>query len=260
MEFKGFLKALKEKAQLGFCSMYPAPGIIERIGQDWDWCWIDSQHGQWKIVEVMDAVRVCDLIGIFSMVRVPGYESGTIGKILDTGCHAIMVPMIDTQKLAKEAVKATKFPPLGKRSYGGRRPIDLYGRAYSHLDRPQPLLVCQIESEEALQNIEQIAQVEGVDALFFGPDDLAQHRKIPMDSERPARLFYPEIDKVAETAKKTGKIAAGVFTTSDDLLYALNRGFRLIACSGDVPLLAAGSRTAARNAREIFATHLKERT
>ena len=141
MKFKGFSNALQEKVQLGFCSMYPVSGIIERIGQDWDWCWIDSQHGQWKVGETIDAVRACDLIGIFSMVRVPGYDAGIIGTTLDTGCHAIMVPMVDTKKLAQEAVTAAKFPPLGKRSYGGRRPIDLYGRAYSHSDKPQPLLV-----------------------------------------------------------------------------------------------------------------------
>ena len=249
MKCRSFSQALTARPQLGMCSMYPAPGIIERIGQDWDWCWIDGQHGQWGTDEALAAVRACDLVGLFSMVRVPGQDPGVIGRTLDMACHAVMVPMVDTVEQAQAVVRAARFPPLGKRSYGGRRPIDLYGRAFSHADQPQPLVVCQIESLEALENAEAIAAVDGVDALFFGPDDMAQSKGMPMDGQRPAGCFDAEMKRVADAATRAGKFAAGIFTTPEALRGALAMGYRMIVCCGDVPLLAAGSVQAAKACR-----------
>lgn len=250
MKSRSFAQALSERPQLGMCSMYPAPGIIERIGQDWDWCWIDGQHGGWGLDDALAAVRACDLIGLFSMVRVPGPEAGPIGKVLDSACHAVMVPMVDTVEQAQAVVRAARFPPRGKRSYGGRRPIDLYGRAYSHADQPQPLVVCQIESVEALGNAEAIAAVDGVDALFFGPDDMAQSQGMRMDGQRPAGCFDEAMKRVADAATRAGKFAAGIFFTPEALRGAIAMGYRMIICCGDVPLLATGSAQAAKTCRE----------
>jgi len=252
MKYKSFKTALQEKPLLGMCSMYPSAGIIERIGQDWDWCWIDAQHGEWTIDNVINAVRACDLVGIFSLVRVPGHEAGIIGKVLDTGCHAIMVPMVETVQQAKAIVQAAKFPPLGKRSYGARRLIDLYGRTYSHNENPQPLLVCQIESVEGIQNVEAIAHVDGVDALFFGPDDMAQSKGMKMDTSRVSGYFGKEMKQIAEAATKTGKIAAGVFTTPDAITDGIAMGYRMMICCADVSLLAVGSLQAAKICRQTI--------
>lgn len=252
MKNRSFQQALAERPQLGMASSYPAPGIIERIGQDWDWCWIDAQHGQWGIDDAVQAVRACDLVGLFSLVRVPGHEGGIIGRVLDMGCHAVMVPMVDSVEQAQAAVRAAKFPPRGKRSYGGRRPIDLYGRAYSHADHPQPLLVCQIESLEALGNAEAIAAVDGVDALFFGPDDMAQSKGMPMDAPRPSGCFDAEMQRVADAATGAGKVAAGIFTTPEALRSAMAMGYRLIVGCGDVPLLVTGSTAQAKACREAL--------
>lgn len=252
MRRRSFRQALEEQPQLGLASAYPAPGIIERIGQDWDWCWIDVQHGEWGIDNVLQAVRACDLVGLFSLVRVPGHEGGIIGRVLDMGCDAVMVPMIDTVAQAEAAVRAAKFPPRGKRSYGGRRPIDLYGRAYSHADQPQPLLVCQIESLEALDNAEAIAAVDGVDVLFFGPDDMAQSMGMPMDTPRPSGCFDKEMQRVANAATSAGKIAAGIFATPEALRGAIAMGYRMIVGTGDVPLLVTGSTAQAKACREAL--------
>ncbi len=252
MKCKSFKQALETKPQLGLCSAHPSPGIIERIGQNWDWCWIDAQHGQWGLDDVIHGVRACDLVGIFSMVRVPGQDAGTIGKVLDTACHAVMVPMVDTVEQAESVVRAAKFPPRGKRSYGGRRPIDMYGRSYSHSDSPQPLVVCQIESPEALGNVEAIAAIDGVDALFFGPDDMAQSREMPMDSPRPSGCFDSEMKRVADAATNSGKIAAGISTTPDALRCAVEMGYRMIVCTADVLLLVSGSTQAEKVCRETL--------
>ena len=118
-------RALRQGPQLGLGVMYPAAGIIERIGPDWDWMWIDGQHGELGYGDILAAVRASNLIQRPTVVRVPGHDSGAIGLALDTAADAVMVPMIDDADQARQIVNAAKFPPLGNRSYGARRPIDL---------------------------------------------------------------------------------------------------------------------------------------
>jgi 4-hydroxy-2-oxoheptanedioate aldolase len=247
-----FNESLNKSPQLGFCLMYPAPGIIERVGPDWDWIWVDGQHGQLEYCDILAAVRACNLIRRPAVVRVPGHEAGTIGKVLDTAADALMVPMVDTVEQARTIVQAAKFPPLGSRSYGGRRPIDLFGRNYAHADQPQPLLICQIETEEGLKNSAKIAAVKGVDAIFFGPDDTALRKGLPMDQPRPTGYFDKALKTVARAAADHGKIAGGVFTTPEALNQAAEIGFRLIVACGDVGLLAGGSKSAAKSLRTVL--------
>ena len=250
---QNFKAALHAKPQLGFCSMYPAPGIIERIGQNWDWCWIDAQHGQWGLDSTIDAVRACGWAEVFSLVRTPSLDPGVIGKLLDTACHALMAPMVDTPEIAGQVVRAAHFAPLGQRSYGGRRPIDLMGRAYAHPENPQPLLICQIETPCAMDHLDGIAATPGVDGLFFGPDDMSLARGMPMDQPRPEGCYDAEMAAVAEAAKRHGKIAGGIFNTPTTLQRALKLGYRLIVGSGDVPLLSTHSAAAAKQLHGVLA-------
>jgi len=246
-----FLDALKNGPILGFCSMYPASGIVERVGPDWDWIWVDGQHGEMGYNDLLAAVRACNLIRRPAVVRVPGHDAGAIGLALDMAAQGVMVPVIESADQARAIVAAAKFPPLGSRSYGGRRPIDLYGRGYSHADRPQPLLVGQIETEVGLEHIDAIAAVDGIDVLFFGPDDMAMRRGMPMDQPRPAGIFDQALKTVADTARKHGKFCGGVFTTPDALRQAVELGFRLIVATGDVALLATGSQNQAKSLRTV---------
>lgn len=248
MIFKSFKNALEKRPLPGFLSMYPAPGIIERIGPDWDWCWIDTQHGEWGIDNAIQGVRACNLAGIFSLVRVPGKDPGTIAKILDTACHAIMVPMVENKEQAEAIVDAARFAPMGHRSYGGRRLIDLFGRAYSHADNPQPLIVCQIESPEAVAQANAIASIPGVDALFFGPDDMALAGGMPMDQPRSEDCFKAELAAVATAARRHGKIAGGVFSMAG-LKQAVDLGYHMVVSGGDVSLLAQNSYALSRSCR-----------
>ncbi|UCD29425.1 MAG: aldolase, partial [Planctomycetota bacterium] len=103
-----FRELLAGGPQLGLDIMYPAPGIIERIGPDWDWVWIDGQHGELDERDVLEAVRACNLIGRPAVVRVPGHDMGVIGKALDTAAEGIMVPLINDANQARAAVEAAK--------------------------------------------------------------------------------------------------------------------------------------------------------
>jgi len=232
----------KKGALLGFCLMYPAPGIIERIGRDWDWMWIDAQHGQFNYNTILECVRVCECAGIPSVVRVPSHDYGNIGYALDACTCGVMVPMVNTAEQARAIVQAAKFPPLGLRSYGGRRPIDIYGRSYSHMANEDVLLIAQIETLEGLKNAEEIASVPGIDALFFGPDDMAMQLSMPMDQPRKFNFFKSELEKIAAAAQKAGKIAGTVTGSAEMLELAMQMGYQLCVGTGDVGLLAGGSK------------------
>ena len=245
-----FLEQLNGGPRLGLGNMYPTPGIIERIGPDWDWVWIDGQHGEMGYADLLAAVRACNLIRRPALVRVPGQEAGPIGKALDTAADAVMVPMVSDADQARAIVQAAKFAPLGSRSYGARRNIDLFGRGYSDASHPQPLLVCQIENESGLKNAESIAAVEGVDALFFGADDMALERGMAMDQPKPAGCFDAAQERMARAARANGKIAGGVFANAQALSRAIEWGYTLVVGTADVALLATGSQAAAERLRQ----------
>lgn len=233
--------------------MYPAPGIVERIGPDWDWIWLDGQHGQLGgYTEMLAMVRACNLIQRPAFVRIPGQDPSWISLALDMNADAVIVPQVDSAEEAAKMVQSAKFPPLGDRSYGGRRPIDFKGRTYCEQANGETLLVCQIESLEALQNADAIAAVPGVDALFLGPDDLFLRKGAPMDAPRDEAMLADALRTVVEACRAHGKKSITVGT--GPLFPAIARyGFDYLVGGGDVPFLAGASKTASDQARAALA-------
>jgi 4-hydroxy-2-oxoheptanedioate aldolase len=232
---------MKRPLQLGLCIMYPSPGVIERIGSDWDWYWLDGQHGQMAGYDAMLAmVRACDFVNRPAFVRVPRCDPAWIGLALDMGAAAIIVPQIHDEKLARDAVNAAKFPPLGDRSYGGRRVIDLHGRTYNK--NLQPKLICQIESPEAVENADKIAAIDGVDALFFGPDDYMLRMGHSMDKPANPQILDKVVEHVASVCLRHDKDTICVTGEKDSILRYMQWGVNYIAVGSDVGLLAGTSR------------------
>jgi 4-hydroxy-2-oxoheptanedioate aldolase len=235
--------------RFGMAVSYPAPGAIERIGPDWDWIWIDGQHGQLGYSETLALVRACDLIGRPALVRVPGHEAGPIGLTLDMGAAGVMVPCVDTAEQARKVVEAAKFPPLGKRSYGGRRTIDRRGRAYSDTANHDTLLVVQIETPEALDNVDAIAATAGVDALLLGPDDLLLRRGVSMEAPRNKENLGTTLGVVIRACREHGKTGVMVAIGTAMIELGLQMGFPMIVSGADVAFLANASKQAAAEAR-----------
>lgn len=250
---KSFRPALASGTpQLGLCLMYPSPGVIERIGADWDWVWIDGQHGELGYPDVLAMVRACDLVGRPAFVRVPGHEFGPIGLALDTGAAGLIVPCVDTPEQAQTVVNAAKFPPLGKRSYGGRRPIDFNGRGYAATANEDVVLVAQIESPEAVENVDAIAATPGIDALFLGPDDIMLRRGYPLDQPRSKETLRPDMEAVAQACQKHGKFAVMVGMGAEMISFCAELGYNMIVAGGDVPFLANTSKQASGEARALL--------
>lgn len=236
--------------QLGLCMMYPAPGIVERIGGDWDWIWIDGQHGQLGYADTLAMVRACNLVGRPAFVRVPGPEFGHIGLALDTGAEGLIVPLVESADEARRVVQAAKFPPLGSRSYGGRRPIDRLGRGYSDTANEDVLLVVQVESPGAVAQAEAIAAVPGVQGLFIGPDDLMLRRGgWSMTATLTPDAIRADLQTVGDACRRHGKVACMVAVSPEMQTLCLDLGYRMIVGGGDVSFLAGSSKKASAEAR-----------
>ena len=225
---------------VGLTNACPAANIVERMGQGWDFVWIDAQHGQHAYDSVLQALRAAGVIGVETVIRVPGHEYGILGPFADLDPSAVMVPMVDTPEEAAAVCRGLRFPPIGNRSYGGRRMIDLHGRGY-YRER-ELLVIAQIETLEAVENAELIISTPGIDVLFFSPDDMKVRLNVEIDtpiSENESMM--KAMKRVAMTAERAGKFAGCVAGTPEMLKIALGMGYRLIGCGSDVGFIRVGA-------------------
>jgi 4-hydroxy-2-oxoheptanedioate aldolase len=243
----------------GLSIMYPSPGIIERIGRDWDWIWVDCQHGEIGYQDMLNLIRACDLVQRPALVRVAAHDPGAIGAALDAGASGVIVPLVNSASEAKAVVNGAKFPPLGERSFGGRRVIDRGSRLYAENANTDTLLVVQIESPRALERVDEIAAVNGVDALFYGPDDVMLRKGGRMDTRHPLEEVDRDLTLVAAACHRHGKLAVNAGAAPEMMALSIKRGFNLIVGGGDSGFLAAGSKRAAEQARAAVSRGAKHR-
>ena len=224
----------------GAANTYPAPGIIELMCKGWDFVWIDGQHGQFSYDGAMNAVRAATGTGVDSLLRVPGHEHSPLCLYADMAPAAILVPMVNTAAEAEHVVCGLRFPPRGVRSFGGRRMGDLYGRDYAR--DTELAVVVQIETVEAAANADAIAAVEGVDCLFFGPDDMKMSLGLPMDTLVTGdQRLLDAMSRTAQAARAHGRALGCACPNADAARLAVSLGFRLIASGGDAPFLRSGA-------------------
>jgi 2-keto-3-deoxy-L-rhamnonate aldolase RhmA len=236
---------------LGLYHGYPAEGILETIGSGWDFIWIDGQHGQFSIDSALRAVRTTSSLGLHSVLRVPSSDAGLLGQYADTAAAALMIPQVDDAAAAEAVVTALRFPPRGKRSFGGRRVVDLQGRTYCEMQGP--VIVAQIESAQGLENAEEIAAVDGVDVLFIGIDDLKLSLSIPIDTPlRESDALVEARRVVAAASLAAGKYCGLPVADPIDLRAAVTLGYQLISCGADVAFLRTGARRALEDSRKAL--------
>ena len=152
-----------------------------------------------------------------------------------------MVPMVNTAKQAAEVASALRFPPLGSRSFGGRRPIDFLGRNYHR--GSEPLLVVQIETPEAVENANEIIATDGVDALFLGTDDLKVQMGIPVDAPNSKNeAILQATHRVGQAARNAGKFAGCIASDRQSLRLRADAGYQLLVGGADASFLRISSR------------------
>jgi 4-hydroxy-2-oxoheptanedioate aldolase len=147
---------------------------IDFIGPlGFDGFWIEGEHAAVTFDKIGDVSRACDLWGITSVMRVHDNNPGLIGRTLDCGVNGIVIPHVSTKEAAEQVVRATRFAPLGMRGmYSGRRGYGVEN--YIQKANDEVLVVVLIEEIEAVENLDEILTVDGIDVFFVAPGDLAQ--------------------------------------------------------------------------------------
>jgi 4-hydroxy-2-oxoheptanedioate aldolase len=217
----------------------------------WDSVTVDMQHGIQDYMSTVACFQGMQPHNVLPMVRVPWNEPGIIGKVLDGGAYGVICPMVNTVAEAEAFVAACRYPPAGKRSNGPIR-AGIYGESNSYQSTANEEVLCipMIETEEAVDNIEKILDVPGIDAIYIGPSDLGfSMGMVPiLDREEPKILSIYE--KLLAATKKRG-IVAGLHNGS--AAYAarmIGLGFQLVTINNDSGLMLQAARGAVKTCRE----------
>lgn len=210
-----------------------SPVVAELAAQcGLDWLLLDMEHGCLAEAELLDNLRAAGGRETVVVVRVPTHEAGLIGRALDWGADAIMVPHVNTAAEARAIVSAMKYPPEGGRGYS--RSVRAYGYGLQKPETlPVPLLFVQIETAEGVRNVREIAAVPGVDVLFVGPADLG----LSLSTEPDAPEYEDALDQVVDAAKERGIRAGILVRNADDTPGLLQRGFTKVAVDSDLSIL-----------------------
>ena len=209
--------------------------------QGWDSLTIDMQHGVVDYAQMVTMLQAISSTPTVPIVRVPWLEPGIIMKSLDAGAYAVICPMVNTREEAQRLVAYTHYAPKGSRSFGPVR-ATLYGGAdYAGKANDTIVVFAMIETKQALDNLDDILSVEGLDAVYIGPSDLSLSlgcRPVLDDVEPPAAQA---IAHILARAKAHG-VRAAVHNGLPEVAKArAAMGFDLVTLSSDARILAAGS-------------------
>ena len=209
--------------------------------QGWDSLTIDLQHGVVDYQAMVGMLQAISTTPTVPVVRVPWLEPGIIMKTLDAGAYAIICPMINTREDAQKLVAYSHYAPRGTRSFGPVRAL-LYGGADYPAEANDTIVTfAMIETAQALDNLDDILSVEGLDAIYIGPSDLslALGCKPTFDDVEPK--VAQAIAHILARAQAHG-VVAGIHNGRPDVARArIAKGFRFTTVSSDARLMAAGA-------------------
>lgn len=213
-----------------FCNLY-SPMIVELIGHiGFDFALIDAEHGPAGVESCEHMVRAGDSLGLPIIIRVAMNIRQNILHYLDIGAMGVMLPMINTQVEAEAVVEQVKYPPQGKRGLASVRAAD-YGltiplKEYALKANQEILVVTQVETIEAVNNLDEILSVEDIDVFFIGPTDLSTSMGFVGEANHPE--VQAMIEKLAGRICAAGRVAGTVAYTHEALTKAKERGFQFI--------------------------------
>ncbi len=238
-----FKQALREgKTQIGlWCSLCSNLAAEVIAGAGFDWILLDTEHAPNDLSQVMGQLQAMTGGTATSVVRPAWNDTVLIKRILDLGAQSLLVPFVQTPEEARAAVAATRYPPRGTRGVASIHRGNRFARVKDYFQRAHEeiCVIVQIETGAALQNIEAIAAVEGVDGLFIGPSDLSAalgHLGNPVHPEVRAA-----IEEAGRRIRKSGKAAGILAPVEADARHWLMNGFNVTAVGSDLNLLARTS-------------------
>lgn len=226
---------------LGTMLTIPAPEVAEMVAKcGFDWLFMDGEHGPLSILEWQ---RLMQAVGgrCSNVLRVPSCSERDIKKALDIGADGIIVPMVNSAEQARQAVGWSKYPPRGQRGVGLAR-AQGYGLDFAeYMDsaNDNTALIIQAEHIDAINNIESIAEVDGIDAVFIGPYDLSASMGKMGEVDDPE--VVEAIGRVTRACQKHD-LALGYFgVDADSVRPYIDKGYNLICAGVDAGFVTAGA-------------------
>ncbi len=217
------------------------PDILETL--PFDWFVFDTEHSPISMETVSHMIQVVDDRKIAPLVRVGMNDQYLIKQALDIGSHGVVVPLVNSRSDAELAVKFCKYPPLGIRGVAPRKSADYGSRTGEYIRRAndEVILVVQIETKQALENIDQIMSVEELDVVFVGPSDLTMSLGLVDDrlSNRVREAMKLAVSKCHEYGKVPGTMAS----TTEEAKSAVSLGFRFVSLASDTRYLVEGAKS-----------------
>jgi 4-hydroxy-2-oxoheptanedioate aldolase len=241
---------LAGKPQIGLWSSLASHYSVEVIaGAGFDWLLLDTEHSPNDLESLLSQLQAAAPYTTTPIVRVPWNDMVNIKRVLDIGAQSLLIPYVSTAQEAKDAVAFTRYPPAGVRGVAGTTRASRFGRIKDYAKRAHEELcvLVQVETQAALDNIEAIAGIEGVDGIFIGPADL--HASLGHTGETANARVKPLIDDAIRRIRKAGK-APGILTPLEtDAKHWLGCGALFVAVGADVGLLARGAEALAAKFR-----------
>lgn len=223
----------------GWCSIPSSFSAEIMAHQGFDSICIDMQHGAVGYQIAVTMLQAISTTPVIPLTRVPWNDPGRLMKILDAGSYGVICPMINTPDQAADLVRACKYPPTGIRSFGPIRAKYYAGGGthgggdYHEFANEETLVIPQIETREAISNLDEILQVPGIGAIYVGPSDLA----MALGSQPRAGQKDPAVvearSTIVESCKRHG-IPAGIHTPSSAVaMEMIQQGFQLTTIASD---------------------------
>jgi 2-keto-3-deoxy-L-rhamnonate aldolase RhmA len=220
------------------------PAIFAAAG--YDFVFIDMEHGNYSMETVSDLIRGCKSVGVAPVIRVPHLETHFISRVFDAGAEGIMVPMTSRREQAEQIIRYSKYTPIGMRGFGNQtgqtdykvlKTLDFMKEANEHT-----FIIAQIETKEAIDNIEEILDVKGIDVGLIGPNDLSISLGVPDQME--SDIMNQAIGRVVEAAKKKKK-ASGIHVGNLSIVRNWrSKGMNVLAYSTDIAFMYSASKSA----------------
>jgi 4-hydroxy-2-oxoheptanedioate aldolase len=234
------------KPQIGLWSSLSSSYSVEVIaGAGFDWILLDTEHSPADLENLLTQLQAAAPYPAHAVVRVPWNDMVTIKRTLDIGAQSLLIPYVSTAEEARAAVSYTRYPPAGMRGVAGTTRATRFGRIkdYARRAHEELCLLVQVETQAALDSIEAICAVDGIDGVFIGPADL--HASLGRTGEIAHPEVKPVIDQAIRRIRKAGK-APGILTPNEaDARRWLECGALFVAVGADVGILARGAESLA---------------
>jgi 4-hydroxy-2-oxoheptanedioate aldolase len=212
--------------------------------QGWDSLTIDMQHGMVDYHAAVGMLQAVSTTETVPLVRVPYLEPGIIMKSLDAGAYGIICPLINTRADAEALVSYARYAPQGGRSFGPTRALIYGGPDYPQKANETIFVMAMLETQQAMDNLESILTVPGLDAVYIGPSDLGLSLGGTPKPDQTDPKIVAAIDKILESSKQHGVVPGIHCGSSSYAKQMVDKGFQFVTILSDARLLAASAKEA----------------